>query len=640
MVGALSASVAIRRAIDRDAESLLIEQRSADAIVALTYEQRLAAYRFLLSPDPAHRAAFQRIGDEADGRMREYLFHRLSPEARLQVEVMKETHASFEVAVEQVFELADRGDVAGARARLAALSPRTAALDSAVSRFLNARGAQRAGLLREYETVSHRMRTVLIATGLVLLTLSLWLVGRLRRVVIAPLDALTQAAERIRAGEGHARVPSQRFAELETVGAAFNAMADTVQDTRETIEMQNEELRQSLDQLQNTQDELVQHEKLSAMGQMLAGLAHELNNPLAGVLGLAQVLRAELAESPDAAVRALDSDLAEPIEREATRARDLVRTLLSFARKPSGAIEAVSLAAAAATATGLRSHAFVLARKTLHVDIPSTLIVLADVQKLQHAIVNVINNALDALVASDGTRLEVSARGDANGLVSVHFDDDGGGFANPRAAFDPFYTTKPAGEGTGLGLALVEQYVNACGGTVSAQNRPGGGARVTFALRRASGDAVPARSAPRDADGPRNEVAASPPRSERRRILVVDDEPALREVQRRLLILEGLDVVLAENGDHARTLLGRERVDLVISDLRMPGAMDGRSLMALLSEEHPRLAASMLIITGDVGGAASAPPPVPVERLLYKPFTRDEYLSKVRTALDTATPRD
>lgn len=645
MVAALSGTIAIRRAIDRDASALFAEQRMADEIVALTHQQQLEVYRYLLAPDSARRSAFRRIGDDADARMRRYLFHELSSDARLQVEVMKETHASFEVAALAALELAERGDTLRARAQLGALAARSARLDTAVARFLGARSAQRAVLLREYDDLSRRLRLALVGTGAALLILAFWMVGRLRRVVLTPLAQLTEAAERIRGGDAFARVPPQRFAELRTVGAAFNSMADAVQESRETEQMQNEELRLSVEQLHDTQDELVQHEKLSAMGQMLAGLAHELNNPLGGVLGLTQVLRVELAESPHAEVRALDEEIAAPIEHEAMRARDLVRSLLDFARKPTGDLGAVSLVAAVGTATALRSRAFAMAGKTLHTDLEPGLLVVADIQKLQHAIVNVLNNALDALVSGGGTSLCISASTGGDELVHLHFDDDGPGFANPRAAFDPFYTTKPAGSGTGLGLSLVAQYLDQCGGSVSASNRPSGGARITFTLQRATTTQAPVGAASVErgdsVSAPAAGAAAVPVSGGERGaavVLVVDDEPAIREVQRRFLTLEGFRVLLAADGDEARAALSREHVDLVISDLRMPGTTDGRSLLAYLEREHPRLAATALVITGDVSGLGTTPMPVAPDRIVNKPFTREEYILHVRTALGMATP--
>ena len=647
MLVAFSTTLALRNEIDRDTNAFIEEQRIADQIVALTFQQQLEAYRFLQHPDGGSHAMFQRQGDDADTQMRQYLFHVLSPPARLQVERMKETHEAFEVVAQRAFDLAARGEASAARERLGALDAQAATLDSAVTAFLQARVAQRGALQQEYHRLTGRVRAGLLLVGVTLLLLAVMLGQHLRKKVVGPLEQLTAAARSIRGGDPLARVPRQRYQELKQVAKAFNEMADSVQLSRETVEMQNEELRQSLEQLQETQTELVQHEKLSAMGQMLAGLAHELNNPLGGVLGMAELLRADLAASADPDARRIGTELAEPLEREAVRARDLVRSLLSFARKATGTVEPVDLQATVGNAVALRAHAFVQAGRRLDVNIPPTLRVMADTQKLQHAVINVVNNALDAIVSGGGHALAITASVADDATVRLDFDDDGPGFRDPGAVFTPFYTTKPAERGTGLGLTLVQQFVESFGGSVSAHNRPEGGARLTILLRRAAGSveqpsdaaharaplivAIDGRAAP-DAPGAHAARGATP-----QRVLVVDDEPSLREVQRRLLMLEGIDVLVASNSAEAREILAREHVDLVVSDLRMPGDADGLDLLAWLEEDYPHLARHALLVTGDVSGASHSSYSVPAERRLSKPFTRQEYVTRVRAALDDTT---
>lgn len=639
MLVSLSTMLALRTEMDRDTNAFIEEQRTADQIVALTYQQQLESHRFLQQLDPARRAAFESLGDEADAQMRQYLFHDLSPAARLQVERMKETHEGFEVSAQRAFDLAQRGEPSAARARLAALDAEAGTLDAAVTAFLQARLAQRAEFLGQQRAVTRRLWAGLVLVGLALLGLAVGLALQLRRRVVFPLDQLAAAANLIRGGDALARVPDQHYMELKQVAQAFNEMADSVQLARETVEMQNEELRQSLEQLQETQDELVQQEKLSAMGQMLAGLAHELNNPLGGVLGLAELLRAELAGSGDPAVRKIGSELADPLEREAVRARDLVRSLLNFARKATGRLEVMPLAPTVSTAVGLRAHAFVQAGKTLRVEIPPDLYVLADAQRLQHAVVNLVNNALDSIVTGAGRELAITAAAVDESAVRLDFDDDGHGFRDLGAAFSPFYTTKPPDKGTGLGLTLVRKFIEESGGAVTASNRPEGGARVTLTLRRGR---TPVSAAASAAELPGAvPLAASVPAAvdderpaRRPRVLVVDDEPSLREVQRRLLTLEGIDVLLAESSAQAREILAREPVDLVVSDLRMPGDTDGLGLLASLQRDHPHLAAGALLVTGDVTGASPSPFPVPADRLIRKPFTRGEYVERIRAALN------
>lgn len=642
MVGSVRLAMQQREAVERDSDAFMDEQRIADQIVALTYEQQLDAYRFLQQPDSAYLRTFRARGEQAYRQLQGYLFHELSADARLQVESIKEAHQEFEVAAERAFDLARRGESSAALTRLAGMDRNAGALDDAVRRFLRVRALQRDAFRREHEVLGERLQIALfiVAGGLVLLVVVL--TAELRRRVILPLGQLTTAARRLGDGEQGVRVPDQRYDEFDVVATGFNQMADRVEASRERDVAQNRELREALEHLRTAQEELVQHEKLSAMGQMLAGLAHELNNPLGGILGMTEHLRTELAMSEHAAVRQLGKELAEPLEREALRANALVRSLLSFARKPANTMGSVDLADAVRTAVGIRSHAFAQAGKALRVHVPAGLRVIADAQKLQHAMVNVVNNALDAIVKSNGTALDVTGVLDGKDHVCVTFEDDGHGFADRSAAFTPFYTTKASGEGTGLGLMLVQRFMTEFGGSTSATNRDEGGARLTLRFRRA--DDAPSEAAheaprvgapePRAPAPERNGAPGDPSATGRRhRVLVVDDEPSIREVQRRLLQRVNIDVVLASNGAEARDLLLRESVDLVVSDVRMPGELDGYGLLAWMEKERPELARNAILATGDIAGPSAHKVSLPPERILRKPFQGHEFLACVQAAL-------
>ncbi len=642
MLGSVKMAMSQRDAIERESNAFMDEQRIADQIVALNYEQQLAAYRFLQRPDSLYLEVFRSRGEQAYREMRGYLFHDLSPESRLQVESIKESQQQFEVAAERAFDLARQGQSAAALRRLAGMDQHAAALDSAVRQFLMARSNQRTAFQGQHEVRAREFAfaLILVVAGLVVLVLILF--GVLRERVIMPLDHLATAARRLGDGDQTARVPSQVFAEFDSVATGFNQMADRVRQARERDVAQNEELREALAHLRDTQEELVQHEKLSAMGQMLAGIAHELNNPLAGVLGMAELLRDELSVATEPRMRRLGFDLAAPLASEARRSGDIVRSLLSFARKSSGRLGPIALLANTKVAVDLRSAAYAQAGKKLVLDIPPSLYVEAEKQKLQHVIVNIVNNALDAMLSGRGTTLRIHAEPGTGEMVQLIFDDDGPGFADVRAAFEPFYTTKPAERGTGLGLMLTQKFVHEFGGTVSAENRDGGGARVTVALRHAAALTTEEKEMPPSPEVPPPPVAADvvPARvsgghmAARPRVLVVDDEPSLRKVQSRILELENIEVLLAANGEEARDILAAEQVDLVISDLRMPGATDGRGLIAWIDVHQPHLSSRILIVTGDLNGLPTdVATGIPPERVLAKPFTRDEYLARVRAAL-------
>lgn len=634
LVALLMLVVSMRSSLERQTTALLSEQRIADRIVTSVYGQLFAAYQYLQEPRPAELEEFRWQGQRVYGELRKYLFHELPVEARLGVEQIKELHEALEVAAQRAFDHAARGDVLESKAVVTELQQHAARLEKAVDAFIRIREQQRNALLEQQSERLRGLVTASLVAAVLLLLGALGFATLLRRRVLQPLHALSGVTERLGEGELDARIPEQADEEFRTVATSFNAMAERVQEAREEIESQNEELKQMLDQLQQTQQELVQHEKLSALGGMLAGLAHELNNPLAGVLGMSEALSQELAAANDPAIRVLEGELVQPLLRDALRARGLVRNLLQFSRRSAFILEPVGVADAVAVAGGLCSYAFRQAGKSLVVEVAPELTVLAERQQLEHAILNLAGNALDAMIQDGGERLVVRAEAEGDEWVSLAFEDEGPGFHAPERAFDPFYTTKPVGAGTGLGLTLVHRFVEAFGGTVQAANRPEGGAMVTLRLRRTSPVEAAAATSPTPAS-PALPLPTEPPALDRGspRVLVVDDEPSVREIQRRMLHRLGAEVLLASSGTEARDILTREAVDVVISDVRMPGEMDGVDLFRWVRRERQELASRFLFVTGDLHDTPEEVTSLPAERLLEKPFDRTEYLARLRPML-------
>jgi two-component system NtrC family sensor kinase len=244
-------------------------------------------------------------------------------------------------------------------------------------------------------------------------------------------------------------------------------------------------------------------------------------------------------------------------------------------------------------------------------------------------LINLINNALDAIAESNGTSVSIRANTRDAQWTEITIEDDGPGFREPERVFDAFYTSKTVGTGTGLGLTLVQRFVAECGGSVAIANRPEGGARVTIRLRRTAAPPCVENISP-DAEATHCEQAPA-----RRRVLVVDDERALRETQRRMLSRLDLDVLLASNGAEARAIIQKEHVDAVIADVRMPGELDGVGLFKWVKREQSRLAPYFMFVTGGVAepGLQAVLESVP-DRVLPKPFQRDEYLERIRRLLE------
>jgi signal transduction histidine kinase/CheY-like chemotaxis protein len=645
MAGTMLLFGSLRRDVERDTSLRLAEESAADEITASVYGQILAAYQQLQAPGTRNMERFDALGKKAYTRLRQYLFQPMTLEARLQVETIKEQHEALEVVAHGAFDLIARGESSAASARVAEMHRLTEGLQEEMSRFVTLRERELQQLHEAQVAKFHRYLLGITSIGAILLGLAIYFVRLIQSRVVQPLGQLAGAAVKLGGGDLAVRIPPQRHSELEAVALRFNEMAVSTQSARAKIEKQNLELSENLRDLEQAQQSLVQQEKLSAIGFMLAGLAHELNNPLAGILGNAECIAEELANHADPAIRRISREHVTPLIRETGRAGDLVRNLLQFSRQSNAEPGPVDLRFAIEVAAGLRSYAFTQAGKELSVQVPEGLYVAADAQRLEHVVMNLMTNSLEAMSGGGGRRLILCAQPIGEEWVALTFDDDGPGFAEPGRVFDAFYTTKPVGSGTGLGLSLAQRFVTEAGGTITAENRPSGGARLTIQLRAAVAPQDAPRSRERDSRSRRTAPgAADPPQDspsglsgEERRILVVDDEPALRNIQRHFLSRIGIRALVAKDALEAITILERERCDAVVTDIRMPGEIDGLGLYAWIERHRPDLAERCLFVSGEL--AASSEPGefgVPPERVLAKPFTRDAYVARVLAVLQGA----
>jgi two-component system NtrC family sensor kinase len=303
------------------------------------------------------------------------------------------------------------------------------------------------------------------------------------------------------------------------------------------------------------QDQLIQSEKMSAIGQLIAGIAHDLNNPLASVLGFADFL----IEVPN-----VPANIREPltvIQEEAERASGIVRNLLGFARKQDNQRRPTAL-------KPLLDATFVLLRNQLmahrveaaievEADLPMPDI---DPNQIQQVFVNLINNAAQAIASTGrpGT-IAVRARRWLDG-VAVDVIDDGPGMPENLATqvFEPFFTTKAEGEGTGLGLSISQGIVKEHGGRIMLASEEGKGSTFTVQLPLSTRSPTP----------PADPAARAP--TKRLRVLVVDDEPHILHYMRATLEAWGHLPVVASDGEEALARATAEPFDLIISDLRMP----------------------------------------------------------------------
>jgi two-component system NtrC family sensor kinase len=238
-----------------------------------------------------------------------------------------------------------------------------------------------------------------------------------------------------------------------------------------------EETRQAYDNLRRTQEQLLHSEKMAAVGQLIAGVAHELNNPLTAILGYSQLL------TTSGQIGAQGIEYSEKLYKQAQRTHRIVQNLLSFARQHKPERSPVQVNQILEDTLALRDYDLRMSNIRLHFELaPSLPTISADPHQLQQVFLNLVNNAVDAM-------LEKSSEGDLwvrtdtlDGFVVVEFTDSGPGVGDASKVFDPFYTTKPVGKGTGLGLSICYGIVTEHGGTIKVQNAPTKGACFTIEL--------------------------------------------------------------------------------------------------------------------------------------------------------------
>ncbi|MGO9648690.1 MAG: sensor histidine kinase [Terriglobales bacterium] len=236
-----------------------------------------------------------------------------------------------------------------------------------------------------------------------------------------------------------------------------------------------EESRQSLESLKRLQTQLVQKEKLASLGQLVSGAAHEINNPVAAILGYSELLAANRDLDPSQVT------MAQKIGQQARRTRDLLSGLLSFAQQTPAEKTLVEIGPLLQRALQMKMLQMETKGIRVHSTIAPTLPrIWGNPNQLLQCCLEIIGNAMDALEEAGGGTLWVSARWEDNEAV-IRFSDSGPGIREPERVFDPFYTTKPVGKGTGLGLSATYGVVQDHGGQISCHNRPEGGA--VFVLR-------------------------------------------------------------------------------------------------------------------------------------------------------------
>jgi signal transduction histidine kinase len=417
-----------------------------------------------------------------------------------------------------------------------------------------------------------------------------------------------------------------RRADTTAVWLELTARADPSADGTIRIEalLRDVSERKKLDdETRDIYHQLLQAEKMAALGQTISGVAHELNNPLATILSWAERLSQR-------------STLAEPVRRgleiilgESERAARIVRNLLTFARKRQTTRAMVDVNQVARETMALRSYE----QRVTNISVIDALAaglphVFADGHQVQQVLLNLMINAEQAMLSANGRGvLVVRSWHDAEQeCVILEINDDGPGIPDdlqPKI-FDPFFTTKEVGKGTGLGLTVAYAIVQEHGGRIRLESRPNVGASFYVELP-VTGVTLPPAPAARP-DAPVTAVVGAS-------ILVVEDETALATAVIDALRDVGYLVERAADGEEALEKVGAQPYDLVVCDLKMP-RLDGKAFFRRLADAAPDVSKHVIFVTGDVAGTDAEKFLTESGcRWLAKPFRLGDLLRVVREGL-------
>jgi two-component system, NtrC family, sensor kinase len=375
-----------------------------------------------------------------------------------------------------------------------------------------------------------------------------------------------------------------------------------------------EETRQAYENLRRTQEQLLHSEKLAAVGQLISGVAHELNNPLTAILGYSQLL------TSSGQMGQQGIEYAEKLYKQAQRTHRIVQNLLSFARQHKPERIAANINQILEDTLALRDYDLRMSNIRVHLDLAADLpLTAADPYQLQQVFLNLVNNAVDAILehSKDG---DLWVRTGTNGdRLFIEFTDSGPGVQDASRVFDPFYTTKPVGKGTGLGLSICYGIITEHGGTIRVRNIPTRGAAFTIELPFQSVTALashtPGQTAAPGKDG---------------RILLVDQDDSVLEAVGTILRGRDHRVQTARDAREARALLEKQEFDLVVADLQVSDGTKGDSLSEWLAQHKPALTRRVIWMCA-VAPSGSAGEKSARERrqILQKPFKASELLAAV-----------
>jgi signal transduction histidine kinase/CheY-like chemotaxis protein len=440
-----------------------------------------------------------------------------------------------------------------------------------------------------------------------------FLVGR----VTQPLRELRDSAEAVGRGDFSQRVPVRSQDECGELATVFNRMTHNLKNLLEQLEL-------TVETLKTTQAQLIQSEKLSGIGEFIAGVAHELNNPLTSVMGFSELLQ----KAP------IDSQYKrqlEVIHKSALRCQKIVQALLSFARRRAPERKAVCVNRLIEAAMEILQYQL----RTSNVEVslkldPHLPQAMVDPHQIQQVFVNLVNNARQAIEAHQPKGLIKVTTASQGETVRIILQDDGPGIPeeNLSKIFDPFFTTKEVGKGTGLGLSLCYGIIKEHGGTITPRSRQGEGATFIIELPVTHEAAeAPEEKPPEQADTSHVREGSG------KRVLVIDDEESILQMVREALTPRGYEVDTAPDGESGLRRMGEKKYDVALCDWKMPG-LNGQEVYERARTLNPALSSRMIFITGDVINERTRKFLEQQNKIcLPKPFTIAEFRAAIKKVL-------
>lgn len=432
--------------------------------------------------------------------------------------------------------------------------------------------------------------------GMILLTI--WIATV---TLINPIRNISKAIKEVAAG-GFSPLPEiEANDELGDLIRSFNTMIEKLASAREELEHHNKNLKEKVDEEANklklATHQLHQNEKLSALGQLIAGVAHELNNPLAIIMGNAQLL---LALNPEDEL----CGRINTIYQSAERSQKIVQNLLSFARQAPSKKNYVGINGIITDCLELKSYDYrthkIETIIDLEEDLPKT---MADFNQLQQVCIIILENAQHALVSNTGPKTMRITTEHKDSSIIIKFADNGPGIPKEiqTKIFEPFFTTKESGKGTGLGLSISFGIINKHNGKFYVESNSGNGTTFIIELPIEGSDVAEIEKAQNERAKASSQKSAKNLKhgASGKRVLIVDDENSITDMLLSLLKNDGYLVETARNGKLALEKIQINNFDAVVCDVKMP-VMSGIQLYEILKERKPELTKRMIFISGDI----------------------------------------